>query len=100
MRTAALALSLLLAASFPASAQYYDKIVAFRVKTPSCEANPDAGWIGHVSGTSRQNVRNQRQSVSFVGCFKTEAECNSWILRASGLMEDVVRQFTCAPRTR
>jgi len=100
MRTAAFALSLLLAASLPATAQYYDHIVAFRAKTPSCEANPDAGWVGRVSGTSRQNVRNQRQSVSFVGCFKTEAECNTWILRASGLMDDVVRQFSCTPRTR
>lgn len=87
-------------AQFTGPQQYYDPTVAFEAASPSCEAHPDARWIGHLAGTSRRNVRNHRQSVSFEGCFPTREDCVKWLQRGSGLIDGTVRLSTCTERSR
>lgn len=99
MRRAALAFALVLAAAAPLAAQDFDPIVDFQEKSPSCDANPNAAWVGHVSGTSDEDPMDTEQSVSFVGCFETEAECNAWRERGTGVIDGTIREDSCARRS-
>jgi len=103
-----LGLTLLLAAAHaaprPAGAQEttaddVDPIVDFEEKTPTCGQDPKAEWVGRVSGTSDEDARDVDEDVSFVGCFATEAECNAWRERGSGLVDGEIRENSCSRRT-
>ena len=96
-RIAAVALALSLAMPVAAVAQAPD-IDAFREATPSCDANPSLPWIGRVSGESDDDPTNAVEPLSFVGCFATEAECNAWRERGSGLIDDRIVQNSCEKR--
>ena len=96
-RIAAAILAAALALPGVALAQEGD-VNAFREATPSCDANPTLPWIGRVSGESDEDPTNNVEPVSFVGCFATEAECNAWRERGSGLIDDRIVQNSCERR--
>ena len=96
-RIAAAILAAALALPSAAFAQEGD-VIAFREASPSCDANPSLPWIGRVSGESDEDPTNNVEPVSFVGCFATEAECNAWRERGSGLIDDRIVQNSCEQR--
>jgi hypothetical protein len=96
-RIAAAILAAALALPAAALAQEGD-VNAFREASPSCDANPTLPWIGRVSGESDEDPTDNVEPVSFVGCFATEAECNAWRERGSGLIDDRIVQNSCERR--
>jgi hypothetical protein len=101
LRRAATALAATaIAAAFtagPALADY-NQVIAFRANTPKCEANPDLPWIGRASGQTQALMSDFEVPVSFVGCFRTEAECRKWLGHGIGLITGRIFQNSCAPR--
>ncbi len=90
----------LLAAAPSAIAQGIDSnydIQRIRDATPSCDANPDARWIGRVSGNTTDILDNSRP-VSFVGCFDDQATCELWKGRASSIITSTIIQYSCRQR--
>lgn len=77
---------------------YYDPVVAFGARVPACADRPSARWIGHVSGFGSADRLHVHQSVSFVGCFDTEAACARWRDRGAVLASHTIRLAECAPR--
>ncbi|WP_157961638.1 hypothetical protein [Acuticoccus kandeliae] len=96
---AALALVAGLLAAEPAVAQVDSQqdINDIRNATPSCEANPQAPWIGRVAGNT-QGILDQSIPVSFVGCFNDQATCERWKGRASRIITTTLTQYSCKPR--
>jgi hypothetical protein len=92
--------AVLLAAALelPSAAFAQEDVNAFREASPSCEANPTLPWQGRVSGESDENPTDNTEPVSFVGCFATEAECNAWRERGSGLIDDRIVENVCEKR--
>ncbi len=97
--TATLSASVLavLFAAAPAAADY-NQVIAFRAATPKCEANPGLGWVGRASGQTTSLMSDLQVPVSFVGCFRTEAECRKWLGRAVGLIDGRIVENSCRPR--
>jgi hypothetical protein len=89
----------LLALATPAAAQF-DPVADFQEQTPSCDAHPSAAWIGRASGESDENANEQTEPVSFVGCFETKQACETWLERASGLIDQRIIQNSCEARSR
>lgn len=87
------------AAAQETTADDVDPIIDFEEKTPACDRNPAAVWVGRVSGTSDEDARDVDEDISFVGCFATEAECNAWRERGSGLVDGEIRENSCSRRT-
>lgn len=81
----------------PAAADYM-KVVEFRAATPKCEANPGLPWIGRASGQTQALMSDFEVPVSFVGCFRTEAECRKWLGHGIGLITGRVVENSCRPR--
>lgn len=81
----------------PAMADY-NQVIAFRANTPKCEANPDLPWIGRASGQTTSLMSDLQVPVSFVGCFRTEAECRKWLGRGIGLIDGRIVENSCRPR--
>jgi hypothetical protein len=73
-------------------------VITFRESSPSCEANPTLPWIGRVSGESDEDPTDNTEPVSFVGCFATQAECDAWRERGSGLIDDRIVENVCEQR--
>ena len=86
------------ALALPAAAFAQEDVNSFREASPSCDANPTLSWIGRVSGESDEDPTDNTEPVSFVGCFATEAECNAWRERGSGLIDDRIVQNSCEQR--
>lgn len=86
------------ALSLPAVAYAQEDVNAFKEATPKCDANPSLAWQGRVSGESDENVMDEVEPVSFVGCFATEAECNAWREKASGMIDDRIIENVCEQR--
>jgi hypothetical protein len=84
--------------ALPAAGFAQEDVNAFREASPSCDANPTLPWIGRVSGESDENPTDNTEPVSFVGCFATEAECNAWRERGSGLIDDRIVENLCEKR--
>lgn len=99
LRVAGLAVALagVLALAVPASADY-ETTITFRAKTPTCEANPGAPWLGRVSGQAENPITKLPVPASFVGCFKTKAECDRWRTRGTALMLFRLVENVCEPR--
>ena len=72
-------------------------IQRIRESAPKCEAHPSHTWEGRVSGDT-ENLIGATIPVSFVGCFSTEAECNTWKDHTSGYITGRIIQFSCAQR--
>lgn len=73
------------------------QIQAMRDATPSCNANPDAPWIGRVSGNT-QDAFDISRPVSFVGCFYDQATCERWKGQTSSIITTTIIQYSCKPR--
>ncbi|MEW5423181.1 hypothetical protein [Amorphus sp. 3PC139-8] len=86
-------------ASSVASANTLYEIDQIRKATPSCNANPNAQWVGRVSGSVEDDTTDQIIPVSFVGCFTSEAECNRWKEKTSGFITGPIIQYTCNRRS-
>lgn len=72
-------------------------VARVRAETPACNDHPNWNWVGRVSG--QMTVQNDRGApVSFVGCFPTQASCETWKGRASGIIDRRIIQYSCAPR--
>lgn len=98
MRLLALAVAGLVFAAVPAAAQF-DPVADYQQKTPSCDANPGSPWIGRASGESDENAEENTEPVSFVGCFKTQAECQTWLDGATGLIDGRIVENVCEQRS-
>ena len=81
----------------PAAADY-NQVIAFRAATPKCEANPTLPWVGRASGQTTALMSDLQVPVSFVGCFRTEAECRKWLGRGVGLIDGRIIENSCRPR--
>jgi len=92
------ALVLATALALPVAVAAQEDINAFREASPSCDANPTLPWQGRVSGESDEDPTDNTEPVSFVGCFATEAECNAWRERGSGLIDDRIVENICEKR--
>lgn len=92
--------ALVLAATLalPATVSAQEDVNSFREASPSCDANPSLPWQGRVSGESDEDPTDNTEPVSFVGCFATEAECNAWRERGSGLIDGRIVEDVCEQR--
>lgn len=84
--------------ALPAAAQD-DPVGDYQAKSPSCDANPTAQWIGRASGESDEDLATREEPVSFVGCFKTQAECQLWLDGATGLIDGRIIENVCELRS-
>lgn len=92
--TAAL-VAVLAAAPALADANSQFVIADIRSKTPSCRDNPDAPWIGRVSGILGGFPS---RGAAFVGCFQTREACERWRGPVSGVFTARLTLNTCSPR--
>jgi len=92
--------ALLLAAPVAAqnSSTDYDPVVDFMEKSPKCTEGGTGDWQGRAAGSSDEDVTGNMMPVSFVGCFKTQAECQTWLERAQGLIDGEEVQGSCEQR--
>jgi len=88
----------MLCLTLPAAAQF-DPVADYQAKTPSCQANPTAPWIGRASGETDDDPSTNQEAVSFVGCFKTRAECQTWLDGATGLIDGRIIENVCEQRS-
>jgi hypothetical protein len=82
----------------PASAQGIETpffITRIEGVTPQCRDHPDAPFVGRVSGWMSGGPN---RSVSFVGCFPSAPECESWRLFVSGQILGHLIQNRCEVR--
>lgn len=93
------ALAFAAAGTMPASAQYGSRMKIQQVfdSTPSCSEHPSAPWIGRVSGGT-ENLMGGTRTISFVGCFATQAKCERWKGQTSGIILTTIIQYSCKPR--
>lgn len=101
MTTAAIGLAALggvAAATMPAGAATLYEITEIQKATPSCKAHPQAQWVGRVSGSVEDDMTDDIIPVSFVGCFDTQAVCETWKEKTSGFITGPIIQYNCRQR--
>lgn len=98
--SAVLAATLIATGAIATPAAAVDIGVQFRVNrirnaTPTCRANPDAPFVGRVSGFMGLPAN---RSVGFEGCFDTAADCQFWRGRVSGAFDGRIIYNQCETR--
>ena len=82
----------------PASAQLSPADYArLQRETPSCNANPNAPWVGRVSG-SYQDILDTIWPFSMVGCFNDLRTCERWRDWMSGYIYGPIIEYSCRRR--
>jgi len=90
--------ALILAALTPAGAQGIQTqftIANVDRITPKCRDNPNAPWVGRVSGII---TGVPTRGVSFVGCFDSFQACERWRVPVSAVISGRINYNRCEPR--
>ena len=85
--------------SEPAMAQSaFEQAIRIQNNVPLCHEHPDYAWEGRVSGNAIDPGNDRSVPVSFLGCFPTKRECETWLGPASGFVTGRLIFASCKPR--